>query len=185
MRLFIPGWFVLMCALMLMACGPDETSSNIDNDQSSDADQLSTDEMAVTGDELIDNGNTDADEVSNEDLVAKYEMTYIGNKLSFTLLEGEWAYESCYFATIAEIYYNYGLIATIEYEDPARDYGYPEGTNGCDVLGCVDGRWDQSFSITLDQNYPTIKVKLLFGVELNGGSNCSGKEPETVTLTNQ
>jgi|GEM_PF-6662698 len=70
---------------MLFACGADEKDQGIDNEQLSDA-KFSTDEMVATEDEFVDNGYTDADEIPDEDLAAKYNMTYVGNTLRFTLL---------------------------------------------------------------------------------------------------
>jgi len=73
----------------------------------------------------------------------------------------------------------------VEYEDPDRNYPYPEETPGCDMVACLEGRWDQSFTIPFEQNYPILTVRLLFGVGKTVGYNCSGKEPETVTMINQ
>jgi hypothetical protein len=75
------------------------------------------------------------------------------------------------------------LIKTVEYEDPHRVGYYPDP--GCDFIGCEDGIGDQSFSITFEQDYPTLTVKLLFGVGKKSKENCSGKDPEIVILTNQ
>ena len=168
---------VFMSMLMLSACGSDEKNQNIDSDQSSDV-ELSTDESVVTEDELVDNGDTDADEIPDEDLVAKYGMLYVDGKLSFSLPAGEWCYVSCRTVAIAEVYYEGNIVGVVEYDGGSG----PE----CDVVSSQTG-WERKFSITLDPPYPTIEVKMLWGCSYwdSQCSLCEGKEAVTVTLTNQ
>ena len=158
MRFLVLGWSVLMLTLVLAACSPDEKKLNTD------------------GDQLLGN---DADGLSNDELIAKYSMSYIDGKLSFSLLEGGWCYVDCMTVTIAEVYYEGNKVGAINYDGGSG----PE----CDVLGPMQG-YSHTFSVTLDQQYSSIEVKMIFGCDYWAGNNCSfceGRAPETVTLTNQ